>query len=305
MIHVSCQGIWHGFGYENAPPVHRLQAARNAFFRTHLVQIGRGLVARPIRTRYRSCRVRAINFRFVNFAELVTLVEAGQEEQDIPLAKCCGTFSEGEWVLVNFTVGGPQIPCSEMGAPNESDESTAIAGQVVDRGNGLRIAFEDRDWDTLYDFALEQPVQSAPPSIPPPPTAETVSVIGTTVMLVDSDRDTQAVVSALLKTAGYEVLLASSAEAAFESLRGARVDLVVLEWSLPGMSGLQFCERIRNDRRLGELPVMFLSTHSSTERQARAFEAGADDYVTKPFREAELSARIACLLRRTRLARSA
>lgn len=249
--------------------------------------------------------MRAINFRFVNFAELVTFVEAGQEEQDIPLAKCCGTFSEGEWVLVNFTVGGPPVPCTEMNSPDDNTESTAIAGRVVDRGNGPRIAFEDRDWDTLYDFALEQPVQSAPPSIPPPPTAETVSVQGTSVMLVDSDRDTQAVVSALLKSAGYEVLLASSAEAAFEALRVSRADLVMLEWSLPGMSGLQFCERIRSDRRLGELPVMFLSTHSSTERQARAFEAGADDYVTKPFREAELSARIACLLRRTRLARSA
>lgn len=278
----------------------------DALFRTILAQIDRRLVAWPEGTRYRSCRVRAINFRFVNFCELATLVEAGQEEQDIPLAKCCGTFSEGEWVLVNFTVGGAgegDSGCCD--GPSEGSESTAIAGRVVDRGYGLRIAFEDRDWDTLYDFALEQPVQSAPPSIPPPPTAETVSVKGTSVLLVDSDRDTQAVVGALLKSAGYEVLLSSSAEAAFDVLRTARVDLVMLEWSLPGMSGVQFCERIRHDRRLGELPMMFLSTHSSNERLARAFEAGADDYVTKPFREAELSARIACLLRRSRFAQSA
>lgn len=296
---------WHDFGYAFLWVVHPAADGGKRFFRTHLLQIDVRLVASPIWTRYRSCRVRAINFRFVNFAELATFVEAGQEEQDIPLAKCCGTFSEGEWVLVNFTVGGPPGSCTELNPADASVESTAIAGRVVDRGNGLRIVFENRDWDTLYDFALEQPIQSAPPSIPPPPTAETVSVKGTHILLVDSDRDTQAVVSALLKTAGYEVLLASSAEAAFDVLRVSSVDLVMLEWSLPGMSGVQLCERLRNDRRLGELPVMFLSTHSSNERLARAFEAGADDYVTKPFREAELSARIACLLRRTRLAQSA
>lgn len=284
--------------------------------------------------------MRAINFRFINFAELATLVQAGQEEQDIPLAKCCGSFQEGEWVLVNFTVGGPAGPCSEL-PPASSDaeqtlaaggslasaarasmapsfsakkfslppvslaESTAIAGCVVDRGYGMRIAFEDRDWDTLFDFALEQPVESAPPSIPPPPTAETVSMKGTPILVVDSDRDTQAVVSALLEASGYQVLLAGSAEAAFDVLRVSNVELVMVEWSLPGMSGLQLCERIRLDRRLSELPVMFLSTHSSNERVQRAFEAGADDYVTKPFREAELSARIACMLRRSRLAQTA
>ena len=250
--------------------------------------------------------MRAINFHFANFAELATLVEAGQDEQDIPLAKCCGTFAEGEWVLVNFAVAdgpGTKPGCSEAEAPTQSadTESTAIAGCVVDRGNGLRIAFEDRDWDTLWEFALEQPIESAPPSIPPPPTAETVSVKGTHILFVDSDRDMQAVVSALLKSAGYEVLCADSAEAAFDVLRITRIDLIMLEWSLPGMSGLQLCERIRRDRRLGELPVVFLSTHSSAERVQRAFESGADDYVTKPFREAELSARIACLLRRSRV----
>lgn len=248
--------------------------------------------------------MRAINFHFANFAELATLVEAGQDEQDIPLAKCCGTFAEGEWVLVNFTVAdGAGFSCAETAANSaqaELAETTAVAGCVVDRGNGLRIAFEDRDWDTLWDFALEQPIESAPPSIPPAPTAETVSVKGTHILFVDSDREMQMVVSALLKSAGYEVLCADSAEAAFDVLRITRVDLIMLEWSLPGMSGLQLCERIRRDRRLGELPVVFLSTHSSAERVQRAFESGADDYVTKPFREAELSARMACLLRRSR-----
>src|SRR5690606_30118477 len=114
------------------------------------------------------------------------------------LAKCCGTFAEGESVLVNFTVIdalGAETDCTEVRADAPTSgpnlESTAIAGCVVDRGNGLRIAFEDRDWDTLWEFALEQPIESAPPSIPPAPTAETVSVKGTHVLFVDSDREMQ------------------------------------------------------------------------------------------------------------------
>lgn len=67
------------------------------------------------------------------------------------------------------------------------------------------------------------------------------------------------------------------------------------------MSGVQFCERIRRDKRLRQLPLIFLSTHSSTERLQEAFRSGANDYVSKPFRGPELAARVASLLQTTRL----
>ena len=77
------------------------------------------------------------------------------------------------------------------------------------------------------------------------------------------------------------------------------VDLIVLDWSLPGMTGIDLCKRLRADCRLAPVPVLFLTAHSSSEDLVAAFEAGADDFVSKPFRAPELKARVLGLLRRT------
>jgi two-component system phosphate regulon response regulator PhoB len=84
-------------------------------------------------------------------------------------------------------------------------------------------------------------------------------------------------------------------------LREHEVDLVVLDWNLPGMSGVEFCKRLRKDRSLCGLPVLFLTAHSSGKDLLEAFDAGADDFVSKPFRALELSARMLGLLRRAQM----
>jgi two-component system phosphate regulon response regulator PhoB len=125
-----------------------------------------------------------------------------------------------------------------------------------------------------------------------------------TVLLVDDDPDLQEIVVAMLDAVGLEVDAVETAEEGLERLRSRRPDLLVLDWSLPGMSGLELCKRLRRDPAFGKLAILFLTAHAGTQDMVEAFAAGADDYVVKPFRAAELGARIFGLLRRSRLSGS-
>lgn len=122
------------------------------------------------------------------------------------------------------------------------------------------------------------------------------------VLLVDDDRDIRDVVGAMLDAVGLLVESATSAEEALERVRGSSFDLVVLDWNLPGMTGIELCRLIRRDPKLSTLPVLFLTAHASSKDVVEAFASGADDYVVKPFRAPELGARIFGLLRRARMA---
>ena len=121
------------------------------------------------------------------------------------------------------------------------------------------------------------------------------------VLLVDDDRDIRDVVGAMLDAVGLTVEAATSAEEALERVRAAAYDLVVLDWNLPGMTGIELCRLIRRDVTLATLPVLFLTAHASSKDIVEAFASGADDYVVKPFRAPELGARIFGLLRRARM----
>lgn len=121
------------------------------------------------------------------------------------------------------------------------------------------------------------------------------------VLLVDDDRDIRDVVGAMLDAVGLTVEGATSAEEALEKVRAAPYDLLVLDWNLPGMTGVELCRLIRRDAALHTMPVLFLTAHASSSDVVEAFASGADDYVVKPFRAPELGARIFGLLRRARM----
>jgi two-component system KDP operon response regulator KdpE len=95
---------------------------------------------------------------------------------------------------------------------------------------------------------------------------------------------------------GYEVDDAKSGESALEKIRGRRFDLVLLDMNMPGMDGLETCRAIREQSEVG---IIMLTVRDNESDAVAALDAGADDYVTKPFKPSELSARIRAALRRT------
>lgn len=117
------------------------------------------------------------------------------------------------------------------------------------------------------------------------------------LLLVEDDPTVSDLVAHHLSGAGFEVLQVGSAEAAWPHLPA--VDVVVLDWMLPGESGLQLLARLRAGPQ-SLLPVLMLTARAQEAARVEGLERGADDYLTKPFSSAELVARVRALLRRAR-----
>ncbi|OZM75073.1 DNA-binding response regulator [Amycolatopsis antarctica] len=116
------------------------------------------------------------------------------------------------------------------------------------------------------------------------------------VLLAEDDPAIADPLSRALKREGYEVDVVADGPAVLEVTRDRRVDLLVLDLGLPGMDGLEVCRRLRTSGT--ELPVLMLTARTDEVDFVVGLDAGADDYVAKPFRLAELLARIRALLRR-------
>jgi len=119
-----------------------------------------------------------------------------------------------------------------------------------------------------------------------------------TILVVEDEPAIQELVVCNLELAGHRALRAHSAEQALEMVRAALPDLVVLDWMLPGMSGLEFARRLRADRRTQRVPLIMLTARADEQDKLAGLETGADDYLTKPFSPRELNARVKAVLRR-------
>ena len=119
-----------------------------------------------------------------------------------------------------------------------------------------------------------------------------------TVLVVEDEPQIQELVAINLEHLGHRVLRAASAEEAETAIRAALPDVLVLDWMLPGESGLSFARRLRSDERTRELPILMLTARAMEQDKISGLEAGADDYLTKPFSPRELAARIKAVLRR-------
>lgn len=120
-----------------------------------------------------------------------------------------------------------------------------------------------------------------------------------TVLIVEDEAAIREMVAMGLNRAGFEVRHAESAEDAEGAIRLGVPDLVLLDWMLPGQSGLDFARRLRRDQLYREVPIIMLTARGEEEDRIRGLDVGADDYLSKPFSPRELVARIRAVLRRT------
>ncbi len=118
------------------------------------------------------------------------------------------------------------------------------------------------------------------------------------VLVVEDEPQIQELLAVNLEHAGHRVRRAASAEEAEAAIRAALPDVVVLDWMLPGESGVSLARRLRGDSRTRDLPILMLTARAMENVKISGLEAGADDYLTKPFSPRELNARIKAVLRR-------
>ena len=118
------------------------------------------------------------------------------------------------------------------------------------------------------------------------------------VLVVEDESAIAELISINLRHAGYEVTLAASADQARAAVDAVLPDLVLLDWMLPGQSGLALAKQWRGAARTRELPIIMLTARSDEADKIGGLDAGADDYLTKPFSTKELLARIRAVLRR-------
>lgn len=118
------------------------------------------------------------------------------------------------------------------------------------------------------------------------------------VLVVEDEAAIAELISLNLRHAGYEVTLAATADQAQSEVTRVLPDLVILDWMLPGQSGLSLAKRWRSEQRTRELPIIMLTARADETDKVAGLDAGADDYLAKPFSTNELMARIRAVLRR-------
>ncbi len=119
-----------------------------------------------------------------------------------------------------------------------------------------------------------------------------------TILVVEDEPAIQELLAVNLKHNGFLVVRAGSAEDAEAVIRAALPDLLILDWMLPGQSGVMLAKKLRADERSRDLPIIMLTARVHEEDKVLGLEAGADDYITKPFSPKELVARVRAVLRR-------
>ena len=118
------------------------------------------------------------------------------------------------------------------------------------------------------------------------------------ILIVEDEKDIREMVGYALMKEGYACLEAADAEQAHARLLVERPDLILMDWMLPGMSGIDYARRLRGNADTRTIPIIMLTARGEEGDKIRALDTGADDYITKPFSTRELLARLRAVLRR-------
>lgn len=123
-----------------------------------------------------------------------------------------------------------------------------------------------------------------------------------TILIIEDEAEIREMLRFSLERADYDVVEAETAEEAMEKLHGRLPDLLLVDWMLPGISGVELVRLLRKDELTQGLPLVMLTARGEEHDKLKGFEQGVDDFMTKPFSPKELLARIKALLRRSRSA---
>ena len=119
------------------------------------------------------------------------------------------------------------------------------------------------------------------------------------ILIVEDEAAIRGMLTIVLEQAGFSALAAADVESAQKSLIDSSPDLILLDWMLPGISGVEWARRLKKDSSYKDMPIILLTARGEEEDKVRGLEIGADDYLTKPFSPKELVARIRAVLRRS------
>lgn len=120
-----------------------------------------------------------------------------------------------------------------------------------------------------------------------------------TILVVEDEADLSVLMRYNLEAEGFRVLTAETGDEAVETMQQSIPDLILLDWMLPGLSGIELCRRWRAREETARVPIIMITARGGEEERVRGLATGADDYIVKPFSVPELLARINALLRRS------
>ncbi len=121
---------------------------------------------------------------------------------------------------------------------------------------------------------------------------------GKTVLIVDDEAPIREMIAVALEMADYDYLEAADAREAHALIVDKQPDLILLDWMLPGTSGVELARRLKKEEATAEIPIIMLTAKVEEDNKIQGLEVGADDYITKPFSPRELVARLKAVLRR-------